>query len=285
MIAGSTLVTFNDAATKFVVEEHPVSQALFIRALFTLVPILWMIHHAGGWETARWRSLKAQLFCAVPLVGAMVLFIYSLSLLPIAIATIIFYLSPLFVTIIAPFLGERVGVWRWGAVIIGFLGAILVVEPGRASFTWAFAVPVVAAFVLAWRDIAARIVVAQESSLGILVFSTGAIALVTLVPAIAVWEALSWREYALLAFAGVAFGISLYLLTDAFRYAEASLISPIKYSGLIAAALLGYFVWGDVPSLSALMGAALIVVSVLVIMQRERAAGLGRKPDEGIVND
>ena len=265
----------------FVVEEHPVSQALFIRALFTLVPIVWMIHHAGGWEEARWRSLKAQLFCAVPLVGAMVLFIYSLSLLPIAVATIIFYLSPLFVTIIAPFLGERVGVWRWGAVIIGFVGAVFVVEPGGASFTWAFAIPVVAAFVLAWRDIAARIVVAGESSLGILIFSTVAIALVTMIPAIAVWEPLSLQDYGLLAFSGVAFGISLYLLTDAFRYAEASLVSPMKYSGLIAAALLGYFVWGDVPSLSALVGAALIVVSVLVIMHREQVAGADLGPGEG----
>lgn len=271
MIAGSTLITFNDAAAKFVVTDHPVSQALFLRALFTILPILWMVHRAGGWRAAAWSSWTSQMTCSVPLVAAMVMFIYSLSLIPIAIATIIFYLSPLFVTALAPLLGERVGWRRWGAVMLGFCGAVFVMEPGGADFSWTYLVPVVGAFTLALRDLATRKITASESSLSILIFSNLSIILATLPFAVADWEPMALTDYALLAFAGTAFGISLFMLTEAFRYAEASLVSPIKYSGIITAALLGFFLWGDVPTLSALFGAVLIIASVLIIMRREQA--------------
>ncbi len=275
MLAGSTFITFNDAATKFVVTDHAVSQALFIRSVFSLAAIVFLVHREGGWKAARWNSLSAQLICGVPLVASVFLFIWSLSFIPIAIATIIFYLSPLFVTALAPLLGERVGWRRWGAVLLGFAGAVLVIEPTGGGFTWMYLVPVLAALTLAMRDLAARRIVAGETSLSILIFSTFALMVTTLPPAIAQWTPFSALDYGLLAFSGLCFGVSLFLLTEAFRYADASLVSPVKYSGVVVAAALGYAIWGDVPSLSALFGAALIIASVLVIMRREQAGSAG----------
>ncbi len=274
MLLGSSVITFNDAATKVVVTDHAVSQALFVRSIFSLAAIAFLVHREGGWHAARWNSLSAQLICGVPLVTSVFLFIWSLSFIPIAIATIIFYLSPLFVTALAPLLGERVGWRRWAAVVVGFAGAVLVIEPTGGGFTWMYIVPVAAALTLALRDLAARKIVAGESSLSILVFSTLALMVATLPPAIAQWTAFSLTDYALLAFSGLCFGISLFLLTEAFRYADASLVSPVKYSGVVVAAGLGYVVWGDVPSLSALAGAVLIIASVLMIMRREQAKAL-----------
>lgn len=274
MIAGSVLITFNDASTKIVVTDHSVSQAIFIRGIFTLLPVLYLVYRAGGWQAAKWNSLWSQLLCAVPLVGSLFLFIYSLSFIPIAIATIIFYLSPLFVTALAPMLGERVGWRRWGAVLLGFGGAVLVIEPTGDSFSWGILVPVVAAFTLALRDVATRKIVDGETSLSILVVSSVAIIIAALPPAVIDWTPLSMWDLALLAFSGLAFGFSLYLLTEAFRFADASLVSPIKYSGVLMAAVLGYVIWGDVPSVSALFGAVLIVASLLVILRREQVLGL-----------
>ena len=274
MIAGSVLITFNDASTKIVVTDHSVSQAIFIRGIFTLLPVLYLVYRAGGWQAAKWNSLWSQLLCAVPLVGSLFLFIYSLSFIPIAIATIIFYLSPLFVTALAPILGERVGWRRWGAVLLGFGGAVLVIEPTGDSFSWGILVPVVAAFTLALRDLATRKIVDGETSLSILVVSSVAIIIAALPPAVIGWTPLSMWDLALLAFSGLAFGFSLYLLTEAFRFADASLVSPIKYSGVLMAAVLGYVIWGDVPSVSALFGAVLIVASLLVILRREQVLGL-----------
>lgn len=271
MLLGSSFITFNDAATKFVVTDHAVSQALFVRSAFSLLPIAFLVYRAGGWRAARWNSLSAQLVCGIPLVASVFLFIWSLSFIPIAVATIMFYLSPLFVTALAPLLGERVGWRRWGAVMLGFCGAVLVIEPTGGGFTWMYAVPVLAALTLAMRDLAARAIVANETSLAILIFSTLALMLVTLPPAVAQWTAFSAADYGLLAFSGLAFGISLFMLTEAFRYADASLVSPVKYCGVVVAAVLGYAVWGDVPSLSAVAGAVLIIASVLVIMRREQA--------------
>ena len=271
MLVGSMFITFNDAATKVVVTDHSVSQALFVRSIFSLAAIAFLVHREGGWQAARWNSLWAQLICGVPLVASVFLFIWSLSFIPIAVATIIFYLSPLFVTALAPLLGERVGWRRWAAVVIGFAGAVLVIEPTGGGFTWMYVVPVAAALTLALRDLAARKIVAGESSLSILVFSTLTLMAATLPPAIAQWTAFSIADYVLLAFSGLCFGISLFLLTEAFRYADASVVSPVKYSGVAVAAALGYFVWGDVPSLPALAGAVLIIASVLMIMRREHS--------------
>lgn len=276
MIAGSVLITFNDAAIKIVVTDHPVGQAIFVRGVFALLPVLFLLHRAGGWRAAKWNNLWAQLICAVPLVGSLFLFVYSLSFIPIAIATIMLYLAPLFVTAFAPVLGERVGWRRWAAVMLGFGGAVLVIEPAAESFSWAYLVPVSAALTLALRDLATRKIVESESSLSVLLVSTVVIILAAFPPAAAGWTPLALTDWALLAFSGLAFGFSLFLLIEAFRYAEASLVSPLKYSGVVMAALLGYAIWGDIPSLPALFGAVLIVASVLITLRREQEHGVGR---------
>lgn len=269
-IAGSVLITFNDASIKMVVINHPVDQAVFLRAIFALLPVLFLVHRSGGWQAAKWNNLWAQLICAVPLVVSLFLFVYSLSFIPIAIATIMLYMAPMFVTMLAPMLGERVGWRRWAAVILGFGGAVLVIEPAGDGFSWVFLTPIAAALALALRDLATRKIVDGESSLSILLISTVAVILAALPPAVIGWTPLAISDYVLLAISGLAFGFALFFMIDAFRYAEASLISPLKYCGVVIAAILGYVIWDDVPSLPALAGAVLIVASVVIILRREQ---------------
>ena len=272
MLAGSALITMNDAAIKLVLDDHTVSQAILVRAVFALPVIAWLAYRAGGWRAARWQNPWAQLLCAVPLVASLFLFVTSLSRIPIAPATVILYLSPLFLTALAPLLGERVGWRRWGAVLLGFAGTVLVIEPGGDNFTWFYLVPVSAAFVLAVRDLATRKLVESESSVSILLVSALAVMASAVPGAVTSWQPLAPGDIALLAVSGLAFGFAMFFLTDAFRYADASLVSPFKYAGVIVAAALGFAIWGDVPTLSACAGGVLIVLSGLFVLKREQAA-------------
>ena len=271
MLAGSGLITMNDAAIKLVVDDHSVSQAILVRAAFALPVIAWLAYRAGGWQAARWHNPWAQLLCAVPLVASLFLFVTSLSRIPIAPATVILYLSPLFLTALAPLLGESVGWRRWGAVLLGFVGTVLVIEPAGDTFTWFYLVPVCAAFVLAVRDLATRKLVESESSVSILLVSTLAVMASAVPGAVTSWQPLAPGDVALLAVSGLAFGFAMFFLTDAFRYADASLVSPFKYAGVIVAATLGFAIWGDVPTLSACIGGLLIVSSGLFVLKREQA--------------
>jgi drug/metabolite transporter (DMT)-like permease len=273
-VLGTGLISVNDAAMKWVVGDHPVGEAIFVRGLFAVFPIALLMMHQGGWRAARWVSLRDQVSCAAFLVAAIFLFIFSLSRLPLATATIIIYASPLFVTALAPLLlAERVGWRRWSAVALGFAGTLLVIRPGGGDFTWLLTLPLAVALLSAVRDIVTRRLLARESALSMLVFSNLAVTLCALPTAAFGWTALAPGDIALLALAGLGFGFGIYCLTESLRFAEASLLAPLKYSGVVWAVILGYLVWSDLPGLEVLFGAVLIVASGLFILRREKRLG------------
>jgi len=185
MLFGSGLLTLNDTAMKWVVADHPVGEAVFVRGLFALLPIALIVRQSGGWGAIVWRSMPGQLVSAILLASALFTFIFSLTLLPIAIATIVVYTNPLFVTALAPFLlSERVGWRRWSAVGIGFVGALVIVGAPGEDFSWPVILPLVAAFLAALRDIVNRRLVAGETSVSILAFSNVVVILCALVTAL-----------------------------------------------------------------------------------------------------
>ncbi|MEM7223384.1 MAG: DMT family transporter [Pseudomonadota bacterium] len=271
VLAGTGLITLNDAAIKAVVLEHPLGQAVFLRGLFVLLPIAFLVMRAGGWKAMAVRSASGQALSAGLLVGALFLFVFSLSRLPLSICVIIIYTNPLFVTALAPLIvGERVGWRRWGAVLLGFLGTVLILWPDQSGFSWLLLVPLAASLLTALRDLVTRRLVVGETSVSILAYSSLAVTLCALPVAAFDWEPLGLDDFALLAGAGLAFTFGLFCLTDSLRYADASLISPFKYSGVVLAAVLGYLIWSEVPDLADLAGAGLIMASGLFILHRER---------------
>ena len=268
-VLGTGLVTVNDACMKWVVAEVPIGEAIFVRSLFALLPIALLVQRGGGRTALRFQSLPQQLLCAGMLVAALFLFIHSLTLLSLAVTTIVLYVSPLVSTALAPLLlGERVGWRRWMAVTVGFAGVALVMSPGHAAGSWVLALPLLVALLSGVRDILIRAMVARESSVAMLAFTTGAVLLTALPTAVFGWVPLGGVEVALLALAGLGFGFGLYFLTDALRWAEVSLVAPLKYSGVVWALLLGALVWGDVPDARTLAGAMLVVGAGLFVLRR-----------------
>lgn len=271
MVLGTGLITVNDAMMKWVVTDNPLGEAIFVRGLFALLPTALLLKRYGGWRAAKWHSPGGQLLAAVLLVLPLYLFVFSLSKLSLGLITVILYTNPVFVAALAPrLLGERVSWRRWAAVGLGFAGALLVLQPGGEDFSWLLLLPLIVAVLVAFRDVLIRTMVARETSVSILIFSSVAVMLCALPTAAFGWKALAGFDVMLLGLAGLAFGFGIFSLTDALRYADASLVSPFKYSGVVFALLLSYFFWDEIPSTSLMAGAALIVLSGLFVLRPEK---------------
>ena len=266
MLVGTAFITVNDALTKLVVVDHPIGQVIFVRGLFALIPIGLLLRRSGGWQAARWHSLKGQMLSAVLLVLTLYLFVYCLSILPLGLLTIVLYMSPLLVAILAPWLlRESVGWVRWVAIAMGFIGTLIVIQPGSEDFDWRLLLPLLVASGSAVRDTLLRRLVARETSVSVLLFSSTFVTLSALPTALLGWDTLSWMEIARLAGSGLAFGFGIYFITDAMRYADASLVVPFKYSGVVWALAIGYVVWGEPLDVATLLGASIIIAGGLLL--------------------
>ena len=270
MVAGSGLITLSDAVMKWLTTGYSIGELLFIRGLFMYLPISILVWKAGGLEVLRVRSWPGQLLRALTVVGSSYFFVTGLRHLTLADTTALAFAGPLFVTALAPLmLGEQVGWRRWAAVLVGFAGVVIMARPTGAALNLAVLLPLGAAFTGAFRDILTRRLSATETSLSILVVSTGVVALSGLATLPLGWAVPSWGDLGMMAFSGMILGLAHYLLIEAFRAAEAAAVAPFKYSTLLWAVLLGAAVFGHVPELSMLVGAALIVASGLYILNRE----------------
>lgn len=270
---GIGFITFNDALMKLVVDERPIGQAIFVRGLFTLVPIALLVYRAGGGRVLRVYSWRWQFLCAALLVGPLFLFVYSISQLPLAVATIVSFTNPLFVALLAPMvLRERVDKGRLLAVMVGFIGVLFIVQPGGTTFQWIALGPLAVAFLTAVRELVLRVALARDTSESMLLISTVSVTVIALTTWPFGWPPMSALDALLLAGAALGFGFGIYATTEALRFAEASLLSTFKYTAVVWALVLAFLIWGDVPTLLMLVGAALITASGLYVLARERRA-------------
>lgn len=272
MIIGCALLTLNDALVKWMTAGYPVGQILFVRGSFVFLPIAFLIWRMGGLGVLRVHNHGGQALRAMLVVVATFLFITGLSLLPLADAIAVAFAGPLIATALAPFLlGERVGWRRWSAVIIGFGGILLMARPSGNVVAWAVLLPLGATICGALRDILTRRIAATESSVGILFYTTSA---VTIAGAISLtyygWTPMSWQDAGVLALAAMLMAGAHYLQIEAFRFAEATAVTPYRYTSMVWAILFGYLIWSHLPSGGMLAGAALVIGSGLYIWHRER---------------
>lgn len=272
MIVGGGGLTMSDAATKWLTASLPIGEILFVRALVVSIAILLIVWRRGSFEglrIGRFRNIGTRSVLAV---GSTFLIVASLARLPLSEVIAILFVGPLFIAVLAtPLLGERVGVHRWFAVLIGFIGMLIMVRPGTAGFQFAALLPVVAAMVAASRDIVTRRISAAETSIAILFYSMIALTLAGLATAPFGWQPMDGGELAIVILAGLLFGLGHYFVIEGYRYAEASVVSPYRYTNLIWAALLGFILWGEIPSVWMLAGTPLVVGSGLYILLHERS--------------
>jgi len=279
MIAGGALLTANDAVLKWLTGGYSTGQIMFIRGLFVFIPISYFVWRAGGIRCLRIVSVKGQAWRALLVVAGTFCFVTGLSYLPLADAVAIAFAGPLFITALASaFLKEIVGWRRWMAVFIGFMGVLIIIRPTGEAIQWAALLPLTASFTGAIRDIVTRHIAPGEQSATILVVTTTAVCLAGLTTAPFGWAAVAMDDLGLFALSGLLLGSAHFLMIETFRYAEAAMVAPFKYSTIIWATALGFLIWGDIPDGWTLVGSVVVVASGIYILRRE--SWLRRQPLE-----
>lgn len=270
-LGSAALFTCMSALIKQVGDDYPVGQIVFVRSFFAMIPVLWLVHRLGGWRVLRTERLGGHLRRSGSGVLAMFLGFTALGMLPLATATALGYASPMFITILAiPLLGETVRVYRWAAVLIGFLGVLLVVQPTADGISTGALVALVGALCSAFAMISIRKMADTEPNVTIVFYFTlaGTIAGGATLPFTGVWPDLV--DLPILVAVGLLGGIAQILMTKAYQLAPASLIAPFDYASLVFALGLGFLIWAEFPTPIELVGSGVIVASSLFIAFRER---------------
>ena len=262
----------NDTMVKYASQSLPTAQLIFLRGAMATVLVLAVAQASGvtahlGAALRGWVLVRA----AVDAVATM-LYLSSLFQLPIANATAINLAAPIFMTVFAAlFLHERVGLVRWLAIAIGFVGVVLIIQPRAHGFN-VYALVCLAGTVLhAARDLLTRRIDASVPSIVITLSTAAAVTLLSGgLSLVQGWRAFGAAQLGLLALASVFLAGGYYLIINSMRHGEMSLIAPFRYSGLLFALVLGYTIWGDVPNTLAWWGIGLLVGSGLYVLHHER---------------
>ena len=274
MIVGTLLLTTQDAITKWMTSNYHAGEILFYRGIFTFLPIIALVIWAGTLGSLKTKSLKNTLFRAVLGSATSVFVILSFAHLPLATALAIIFLSPIMLTALSiPMLGEQVGWRRWCAVLVGFCGMLLIIQPGQGGEWLYFLIPLFTAFLVTMRDIVTRGMKGGDSSLSILFYSMF-VALLTGAASLPIYG-MNWPnldDLMLFAASGIMVSLSHLLIIQALLFAPGATVAPFKYLSLVYAAGIGYVVWGDVPNLWKVVGAVLVVLAGLFILHREMRA-------------
>jgi drug/metabolite transporter (DMT)-like permease len=272
MLATGFFFACLDTCGKWLGRSLPTEEVVWARYVSNFLFVLPLVN---PWTTPRLlRPCRPvmQVSRGVIILLSTILNFTALHYLQLAQTVSIMFSTPLIVAVLAgPILGEWVGWRRAAAIVVGFLGVVVVTQPGSAGFHWAMALSVVGAVLYAGGNILARILV-REDGATVTFFYVGAIgaALMTpLMPFSWVWpsSALSW---ALMAAMGAAGAVGHYCLILAHKYAPASILAPFIYTQLVWMVLSGWLVFGDVPDGATLAGAAIVIASGVYLLWRER---------------
>ncbi len=276
MLLGVILLCLNDALIKSLARYYPVGELLFVRGLFVCPWILVLAARAGGRRSLRVTNVKGQAWRGVLVIAGSFLFVNGLRYLPLADAVAIAFTGPLFITAMAPYaLGEKVGWRRRGAVLVGFLGVVIMARPGDGGLQWAVLLPLGAALCGGVRDLITRRIARSETTVSMLMVTSVVVTLAGLATAPFGWVPLRGPDLWIFASSGVLVAGAHYLMIEAFRHAEAALVAPFKYTSMVWAVLFGYLIFGDLPDAWTGAGAAVVVTAGLYILRRETRRARG----------
>jgi drug/metabolite transporter (DMT)-like permease len=282
-VLSTIFFAMGDIAAKVLTGTLPAIEVTWLRyVVFCLivVPTVFVTRGARAMHTPR---LRLQIIRALAVAGSSVLFILGLGHLQVAEATAINFISPIFITALSiPLLGEKVGIRRWAAAAVGFLGVMLVVQPGGSAFQVAALLPIGAALAWAVAAIATRLMSSERPEATLAWSATiGLIALTAFVPFN--WRTPTAGEIGLAVVMGTFSTMGHWLIILAYRKAAASTIAPFSYVQLLFAGLLGFGVFGTIPGAMTLVGGAVIAASGLYTAHRERIRAREARPaDAGI---
>ena len=250
--------------------DYPIGQVLFFRGFFGIVFYFFVIPRErfhNFYQTDR-PGLHA-LRCISGLIALVAIFI-ALRKLPLATVVSISFAAPIFTTILSIFLlSEKVGIYRWLAVLIGFIGIVIIAEPGVSELNIYYIFPVIFCLGLSYVAITIRQLSSTEPVWLISFYFSLSITLLSFLTIPQGWVMPSFEHFVLLSFMGIFGGVANLWLSQSYKYSEVSLVTPLKYLALVFAIFFGYFVWEEIPTIKTLVGSFLVIISTLIILRRE----------------
>ena len=270
LITAGAILAFTDGLSKHLTGAYPPGQILFFRSIFVFLPIAVMVWRKGGPHAVRIVNRRAQLARGLFAVVTSFMFMVAIKHMPLADITAVMFASPIILTALAPYtLGEQVGWRRWTAVVIGFCGTVIMIRPSGDALLWPSLLALGATLLICFRDIATRHLSKTDDANAIMICTTACVMLGGLSSALRGWRMPDIEGLALFALTGTLQGAGQYFLVAAFLYAEAVVVAPFRYFALVWAVLYGFLMFGDIPSLNTLAGAAIVIGSGLFIFYRE----------------
>jgi drug/metabolite transporter (DMT)-like permease len=294
-VMSALLFAVMSALVRFLGENYPVGQIVFFRSVFAILPVV--VIYAWRHElAAAVRTLRPLGHVGRGLISVCGMFcnFSALARLPIVDATAISFSAPLItVALSAVFLRERVRIYRWSAVIAGFVGILVMLGPhfdlsahaAGAATTLGVAFAIAGAFCNSGSVIQTRRLTQTETTSSIVFYFSLICALAGLATLPLSWLMPSWGlawltpsgpELTALVTVGLCGGLAHLLLTESYRLAPASLVAPFDYTSMVWAFLLGYFFFNELPTVYVFIGAAIIAGAGLLVIRRERQLGLQR---------
>lgn len=289
IVAAMVFLTANDSIIKWLSPTYPLHEIVLVRASVGLVLTLVFVQLEGGWRVLQTRRPVLHMVRGLLIVFANMAFFLALAALPIAEAVALFFIAPLIITMLSvAFLGERVGLRRWLAVLAGLLGVVIMLRPGFQTIELAALLPLVAALAYGIMQILTRRlgVTDKASALAFYIQITFVVVSATIGLAIGdgryaggenttleflfrgwIWPTLA--DGSLMVLCGALIACGGYLMSQAYRTAEAAVVAPFEYTALPLALFWGYQLWGEWPDAVSFLGTALIVGGGLFVFYRE----------------
>jgi drug/metabolite transporter (DMT)-like permease len=284
LTAGATvLFAMGDTTAKFLSTRLPIVEFTWFRFVMFLGMAILLAGRAPR-RAVRSRQPALQVVRAMGMIGSSLLFVFGIRQMTMAQATTISFISPLLVTILSiPLLKEVVGIRRWAAVFVGMLGVLIVVRPGTGAFQPAALFGMASSSCWAIALITTRKLASIDAPATTLLWSAGiGTAMLTLMlPFNFVWP--TGEQLVLMVLLGALASAGHWMVVQAHRHAQASLLAPFNYTQLLWSTCAGYVVFNNLPDQWTLLGAGIIIVSGLYTAHRERVrARLGaRRPARG----
>ena len=281
MISAVSLFSVMDSGAKYLAERYPPLLVAWARFFFNALVMLIVLGPAMGRQLIRTQRPRLQLVRGLALGCSSVLFVAALPHMRLADATAVTFLTPMLVTLGAVFVfGQRAPSGTWVALLISFFGVLLVIQPGRSTFSWWTLLPLGTAVCAAtYQLLTSRLAGIDNGTTSLFIGALVSVTLLT-VPALMVWQ---WprnlTDAAVFVGIGTMGTISHYLIIRSFEYAPAATLAPFGYLQIITAMLLGLIVFGNFPGPLAITGIALIVATGMVMALRQRFVTRGQRGD------
>ena len=270
MVGSVICFSIMDICVKWL-DYYPIGQVLFLRFFIGFIPIFFIIPKNRLLDFYKTSRPGLHAFRAVCGALAIIALFFGLRELPLADVISLTFGGPIFVTVASIFfLSERVGIKRWSAVLIGFIGMLLIVQPAFVELNYYYIAPIIFCIFFACVAISVRSLSKTEPNYTIAFYFTLLCTILGLLSIIkGDWILPSKIDLIIFIVLGLCGSIGNLLLTQSYRLAEASLVTPIKYLSLVFAIVFGFLIWSEIPKLLTLFGALLVIASSLIIFMRE----------------